>query len=179
MEILNILDDHSRLAVGSAARTTFRAADVVDCFYAAGAVYGYPAGLLTDNAAVFTARSGGAGWVALERVAVALGIRLRHPRPYHPQTCGKVERFHGPVAPHRRRPGGGRHTGVPGRPTRGEDGLGEIVVEVTKELEDGLGHCRQMATLTPADAHELGTTLILFGRPPWLIGVCDVRSPRM
>jgi len=25
---------------------------------------------------------------------LALGIDLRHSRPYHPQTCDKVERFH-------------------------------------------------------------------------------------
>jgi transposase InsO family protein len=25
---------------------------------------------------------------------LALGIDYRHSRPYHPQTCGKVERFH-------------------------------------------------------------------------------------
>jgi len=25
---------------------------------------------------------------------LALGVDYRHSRPYHPQTCGKVERFH-------------------------------------------------------------------------------------
>lgn len=93
-EILNTLDDHSRLLVGSHARGSFTAADVVVCFHQAAARYGFPASLLTDNAAVFTAASRGRGWVALERELVTLGIRLRHSRPYHPQTCGKVERFH-------------------------------------------------------------------------------------
>jgi transposase InsO family protein len=93
-EILNQLDDHSRLVVGSHTRPTFKAADVVVCFGAAAATYGLPAGLLTDNGAVFTAASRGRGWVALERELTGLGVRLRHSRPYHPQTCGKVERFH-------------------------------------------------------------------------------------
>ncbi len=93
-EILNIVDDHSRLLVGSAARSTFRAADVVACFHQAAARHGFPAGLLTDNGAVFTGSYRGGGWVALERELVGLGIRLTHSRPYHPQTCGKVERFH-------------------------------------------------------------------------------------
>jgi hypothetical protein len=43
---------------------------------------------------VFTGAYRGRGWVALEREVVALGIQLRHSRPYHPQTCGKVERLH-------------------------------------------------------------------------------------
>jgi transposase InsO family protein len=94
VEILNQLDDHSRLAVGSDTRTTFKAADIVVCFSAAAATYGLPASLLTDNGAVFTAASRGRGWVALERELAGLGVRLRHSRPYHPQTCGKVERFH-------------------------------------------------------------------------------------
>lgn len=94
VEILNIIDDHSRLAVASDARRSFRAADVVATFRLAGTRYGLPASLLTDNAAVFTGSYRGLGWVALERELVGLGISLRHSRPYHPQTCGKVERFH-------------------------------------------------------------------------------------
>jgi Integrase core domain len=43
---------------------------------------------------VFTGRSRGHGRVALEVTLHRRGIRFRHSRPYHPQTCGKVERFH-------------------------------------------------------------------------------------
>jgi len=93
-EILNVIDDHSRLVVGSFARTTFRAADVVSCLHVATERYGIPASVLTDNAAIFTGTSRRGGFVAFERELAALGVRLRHPRPYHPQTCGKVERFH-------------------------------------------------------------------------------------
>jgi len=93
VEILNAIDDHSRFLVGSDARVVFKAADVVACFHAAAAVNGYPAELLTDNGAVFTAAPRG-GRCAIELECDRLGIKDINSRPYHPQTCGKVERFH-------------------------------------------------------------------------------------
>lgn len=93
VEILNIIDDHSRFLVGSDALDVFKAADVVASFHGAAASYGYPASLLTDNGAVFTAAPRG-GRCAIELETARLGIRSVHSRPYHPQTCGKVERFH-------------------------------------------------------------------------------------
>lgn len=94
IEVFNQIDDHSRLLVGSDARSIFKAADVVSCFDLASRRYGVPASYLTDNAALFTGTFRGRGWVALERELVQRGVRQRHGRPYHPQTQGKVERLH-------------------------------------------------------------------------------------
>ncbi len=94
VEILNLLDDHSRLCLGSQARSVFKARDVDDSFRKAAASYGDPASMLSDNGAVFTGRSRGGGRVVLEVTLHCRGISFRHSRPYHPQTCGKVERFH-------------------------------------------------------------------------------------
>jgi Integrase core domain len=94
VEILNLLDDHSRVCVGSDAQRVFKAGDVDDCFGNAATRYGDPATVLSDNGAVFTGRSRGQGRVALEVTLARRGIRFRHSRPDHPQTCGKVERFH-------------------------------------------------------------------------------------
>ncbi|MGH2695627.1 MAG: DDE-type integrase/transposase/recombinase, partial [Actinomycetota bacterium] len=94
VEILNVLDDHSRLVVASDARRTTKAADVVASFRKAAGRHGFPASVLTDNAAVFTAAPRGGGRCAIEIELFALGISFRHSTPYHPQTCGKVERFH-------------------------------------------------------------------------------------
>jgi transposase InsO family protein len=93
VEVLNMLDDHSRFCVSSVALRTVKAADVLEAFYLAADSYGYPAKFLSDNAAVFsgTPRQ---GRVALESELDRLGIESRHSSPYHPQTCGKVERFH-------------------------------------------------------------------------------------
>jgi len=94
VEILNIVDDHSRLAVSSTCRRIFTAGDVNTAFTAATSIYGDPAGLLSDNGAVFTGVPRRGGRVALESTCCARGIRFAHSRAYHPQTCGKVERFH-------------------------------------------------------------------------------------
>ena len=93
VEILNFLDDKSRLALASASFPTLKADDVVRVFHSASNTFGLPASLLSDNAAVFTGRSR-RGKVLLELELERLGILFKHSTPYHPQTCGKVERFH-------------------------------------------------------------------------------------
>jgi transposase InsO family protein len=94
VEILNLLDDHARFLVASHARTTTKAADVVATFHQAAAAHGFPASVLADNGAIFTAAPRGGGRCAIELELTRLGIAYRHSRAYHPQTCGKVERFH-------------------------------------------------------------------------------------
>jgi transposase InsO family protein len=92
-EVLNIIDDHSRACVESRAFVRTRSPDVVRALHRAAATWGYPEALLSDNGAIFTASSrGGVG--AMESELLSLGIASKHSRPYHPQTCGKVERFH-------------------------------------------------------------------------------------
>ncbi len=93
VELLNLEDDHSRLFLNSTAFATIKAVDVVKVFYSASNRFGLPASLLSDNAAVFTAKSRG-GKVLLELELERLGIDFKHSSPYHPQTCGKVERLH-------------------------------------------------------------------------------------
>ncbi len=93
VEILNVIDDHSRLLVASRVFVTAKAADVVETFHHGASELGLPASMLTDNGAIFTAESRH-GTCAIELELIALGIDYKHSRPYHPQTCGKVERFH-------------------------------------------------------------------------------------
>jgi transposase InsO family protein len=90
VEILNILDDHSRVALASVPRRTITGPDVLHTFQDAFLRWGIPASVLTDNGAIFTGRQRGGGRVALEVELGRLGVRFDHSRPYHPQTCGKV-----------------------------------------------------------------------------------------
>jgi transposase InsO family protein len=99
LEILNILDDHSRVCVASQALVRARSVDVIRVLHKAAETWGYPASFLTDNGAVFTSthRNGSGG---MEPELLSLGIRSKHSRPYHPQTCGKIERFHQTLKKH-------------------------------------------------------------------------------
>jgi transposase InsO family protein len=93
VEVLNVIDDHSRLCLASRAFPVTTAADVVATFYDIARRYGFPASVLSDNGAIFTASfRGDRGALATE--LAHHGIVFKHSRPYHPQTCGKVERFH-------------------------------------------------------------------------------------
>jgi len=93
VEILNVIDDHSRLFLASEAYPTVKAQDVVDTFHEAADLHGLPASLLSDNGAVFTATPR-KGKVLLQTELERLGITSKNSRPYHPQTCGKIERLH-------------------------------------------------------------------------------------
>jgi transposase InsO family protein len=94
VEILNFLDDHSRLCLASRSLPVFTADQVTATFLDAAHQHGNPACLLSDNGAVFTGGPRGGGRVSFELALIARGIDISHSRPYHPQTCGKVERFH-------------------------------------------------------------------------------------
>lgn len=93
IEILNFLDDFSRLCVASKVFAVTTAPDVVATLYEAGATWGLPACLLTDNGCIYTSAYRH-GYSAMESELFHLGIDYKHSRPYHPQTCGKIERFH-------------------------------------------------------------------------------------
>ena len=92
-EILNMIDDHSRLFICSHAYSYVKARDVVESFHRAAELHGLPAALLSDNGAVFTGTARH-GKVQLQTELEQLGVTAKNSRPYHPQTCGKIERLH-------------------------------------------------------------------------------------
>src|SRR5437870_3486884 len=65
VEILNVIDDHSRFLVASDVLVVFKAADVVASFHRAASAHDFPASVLSDNGAVFTAAPRG-GRCAME-----------------------------------------------------------------------------------------------------------------
>ena len=86
VKILNVIDDHSRLLLASTATVNCTGTFALDTLTDAAAVLGWPARFLSDNARAFRH--------VLATALAELGIAAGHSRPYHPQTNGKVERFH-------------------------------------------------------------------------------------
>lgn len=93
VEILNWLDDHARFLLSCTAHAPVTGPAVVSTFLAAVTEHGTPATTLTDNGMVFTARFRG-GKNAFEYLLGTLGVTQKNGKPNHPQTQGKVERFH-------------------------------------------------------------------------------------
>jgi transposase InsO family protein len=93
IEIINWLDDHSRFLLSLHAHTRITGDIVIDTFSHNINNYGPPASTLTDNGTVYTSRFTG-GRNGFEYLLAALGIRQKNGSPGHPQTQGKIERFH-------------------------------------------------------------------------------------
>jgi transposase InsO family protein len=91
---LSVVDDHSRYAVGLFALPTLHGAGVraalVECFEQ----YGVPTAMLMDHGSPWWTTKNAAGLSALSVFLLKQDIRLLHGRVRHPQTQGKVERFH-------------------------------------------------------------------------------------
>jgi transposase InsO family protein len=93
VEVLNWLDDHSRYLLSSTVHQPVTGDDVVAVFLDVVEQHGPPVSTLTDNGSVYTSRFTG-GRNAFEYVLPLLGTRQKNGSPGHPQTQGKIERFH-------------------------------------------------------------------------------------
>jgi transposase InsO family protein len=89
------LDDHSRLLVGIAAGSGDGTSELVWSVMATAiGSYGVPMSSLTDNGLCYTtARRPDHKPAAFQANLAALGCQSIASTPYHPQTCGKIERF--------------------------------------------------------------------------------------
>jgi putative transposase len=91
-----VLDDCTRKLVACHAAAAETAQGAIAAITKAVNACGAPALVLSDNGTAFTSRfiQPTAGPSRFTRVVNGFGSRLIHSTPYHPQTCGKVERHH-------------------------------------------------------------------------------------
>jgi transposase InsO family protein len=92
VRIISLLDDHSRVALRVKAVGEASTEAAWSAFSEATAVWGVPLGQLTDNGLCFSGKLRGFE-VHFETQLRAIGVVPKTSRPFHPQTCGKVERF--------------------------------------------------------------------------------------
>lgn len=91
---LSVLDDHSRFAVGLTALSILDRHSVQTAVTRAFERHGVPHAMLMDHGAPWWNSAGSAGLTALGVFLLKQGIRLMFGAVRHPQTQGKVERFH-------------------------------------------------------------------------------------
>jgi transposase InsO family protein len=91
---LSILDDHSRYLLRLAPVPDRAITTAFGVLWDLMGEVGMPQAILSDNA-FSTAFDVPATLSWFDANLICLGIRPVHGRPYHPQTQGKVERFHG------------------------------------------------------------------------------------
>ncbi len=91
---LSILDDHSRYAIGLFALHGQDTDTVYNCLLRAFESYGVPDAILTDHGIPWWGNSNNHGLTRLSVRLINQGIKLYFSGIRHPQTQGKVERFH-------------------------------------------------------------------------------------
>jgi len=168
VEIVTFLDDHSRMVLSIRVFPTTSMQSVRRLFHHTRAIHGTPASVLTDNGAIYNAGARG-GRTGFESDLISAGVLYKHSRPYHPQTCGKVERWHrtlkGFLA---KRPAG----------TLGE--LQTILEDIVRYYNDVRPH-RSLERRTPATAYNARAKAqphTLINNPHWRIrkDVVDMRG---
>ena len=100
LNLITYLDDASRCVTGAALFKEATSVNVVAVLRQAISRFGAPATVLSDNGSCFVGRGGRkkqtGSWTPtlFESELLNLDIGLINSRPYHPQTNGKLERFH-------------------------------------------------------------------------------------
>jgi len=97
-EPLTMLDDHSRFALGVFALRDHKLERVQDCFTGVFERYGLPRQLLLDHGTPWWNNQNGWGISRLSVFFIQQNIELIFGQVRHPQTQGKIERFHRTLA---------------------------------------------------------------------------------
>jgi len=92
---LSVIDDHSRYLIVLRAVASTHTEQVQEPLVAAFCEHGVPEAMLMDHGTPWWSVQSAGGMTKLSLWLMRQGIRLHWSRVRHPQTQGKVERFHG------------------------------------------------------------------------------------
>jgi len=163
--VLSILDDHSRYLVGLHALPELSGEKAGPCLVETFRRYGVPQAMLMDRGSLWWTAWNGWGLTQLSVRLIEQGIRLLYGRVCHPQTQGKVERFHRTLGAEL------RHRGVPARFEQWPAALAEIETNYNvRRPHEALGMQR------PAERYQLSPRKYAEQVKPWEYPVgSDVR----
>jgi transposase InsO family protein len=102
---LSVLDDATRYALALEKTSSSGGEAVRERLTSTFQAHGLPDGMLMDHGCPWWNQQAFGGWTQLSVWLMKLGIRLYFSGVRHPQTQGKVERFHGALEMARRRRG--------------------------------------------------------------------------
>jgi transposase InsO family protein len=91
---LTLLDDHSRYSLAIQACSAQKKDIVKQALINVFRQYGLPNRMTMDNGSPWGYATSMQRYTELNYWLIRLGIKVSHSRPYHPQTQGKLERFH-------------------------------------------------------------------------------------
>jgi len=94
---LTVIDDHSRFCPCLKACSDQTGATVRAHLEEAFGRYGLPQAMFVDNGTPW-GEPRGEGWTKFAVWLLKLGVQVLYSRPYHPQSRGKIERFHRSLA---------------------------------------------------------------------------------
>jgi transposase InsO family protein len=151
--VIDLLDDHARFLVGASAFPDATTEAAWEAFATASAQHGLPRQLLSDNGLCFTGRLHGND-VLFERRLARAGVKMINSAPYHPETLGKLERFHRTLKEWLKDEG----------PAEELPGLQALLDRFRAHYNLERPH-QGIGDLTPAERYQLGFELV-HGTPP-------------
>src|SRR5271156_2281459 len=152
---LSVLDDHSRYAIALRGTWTTQAEPVKQGLIEAFERCGVPEEMLMDHGTPWWNMKAVAGWTWLTVWLMRQGIRVHFSGYRHPQTQGKVERFHGALGAAMQR------RGIPARAER-QNWLDEFRHEYNHERPH-----EALAMKTPATVWQRSARRYVAQPPAW------------
>jgi transposase InsO family protein len=154
---LSLLDDHSRFALALSPQRSQHGAGVQAVLAATFSSYGVPQAMLVDHGTPWWSSTNGHGLTRTAIFLIRQGVQLIYSGVGHPQTQGKVERFHGTLARWL------RHHGIPSSYSRFAAALADF-----RQIYNEVRPHESLALQTPASRYQPSWRPYVVKPPAWV-----------